>query len=166
MSSARRYLDVVDSVATARANAQSARTARSAVQFAQIAQIAHAQGLGSMFALLQSRCPNKIDHGDWQQAVKDGSHFLARWGVQAARFGWTARDLFGLHAVSDNPSQNYRRLSRYDETGLIWLLRGRPVVMLADATAAIENPSGAITIYRKHRKPPLGSAGRVLDDFR
>src|SRR5262249_44217882 len=38
---------------------------------------------------------------------------------------------------------SYRRLSRYDETGLIWLLQGRPVVMLTAATAAIENPTGA-----------------------
>jgi hypothetical protein len=166
MSSARRYLDVVDSVATARANAQSARTAQSAVQFAQITQNAHAQGLGSVFALLQSRCPDKIDHGAWQQAVEDGSRFLARWGAQADGLGWTAQDLFGLHAVPDNPSQNYRRLSRYDQTGLIWLLLGRSVVMLTDATAAIENPSGAVTIYYKRSKPSLGSVGDRLDDFR
>jgi len=163
MSSARRYLDVVDSVAKARANAQ---TAQSAVQFAQIAQNAHAQRLGSVFALLQSRCPDRIDHGDWQQAVKDGSCFLARWGMQADGLGWTAPDLFGLHVVPDNPSQNYRRLSRYDETGLIWLLRGRPVVALTAATAAIEGPSGTVTIYRKHSRPSLGLAGDTLDDFR
>ena len=35
-------------------------------------------------------------------------------GAEALR--WTARDLFGLHAVPDNPAPNYRRLSRYDET--------------------------------------------------
>jgi hypothetical protein len=152
MSSARRYLDVIDSVATARANAQSARSAQSAAQFAQIAQNAHAQGLGPVFALLLSRCPHHIDHRDWQRAVKDGSRFLARWGEQADGLGWSARDLFGLHAAPANPPQNYRRLSRYDETGLIWLLRGRPVVMLTDATAVLENPSGAVTVYRKQPK--------------
>jgi hypothetical protein len=51
------------------------------------------------------------------------------------------------------------RLSRYDETGLIWLLRGRPVVALAERTAAIENPTDAITVYRKNNKPTLGPVG-------
>ena len=36
------------------------------------------------------------------------------------------------------PAPSYRRLSRYDQTGLIWLLRGRPVVAMTDSTAAIE----------------------------
>jgi hypothetical protein len=60
---------------------------------------------------------------------------------------------------------NYRRLSRYDETGLIWLLRGRPVVALSDATAAIEQSTGAVTIYRKNNKPALGPVGDSLDDI-
>jgi hypothetical protein len=48
--------------------------------------------------------------------------------------------------------QTIRRLSRYDPTGLIWLLRGRPVVAPTTATAAIENPTGAVTIYgRQYR---------------
>jgi hypothetical protein len=117
-----------------------------------------------VFAVLLSRCPRFIDHGDWQQAVKDGDRFLARWGEQADGLGWLARDLFGLHTAPANPPQNYRRLSRYDETGLIWLLRGRPVVMLTDATAVIENPSGAVTVYRKERKR-LGQMADTLDAF-
>jgi hypothetical protein len=35
------------------------------------------------------------------------------------------------------------RLSRYDETGLIWLLEGRKVLALTAETAAIHNPSGS-----------------------
>jgi hypothetical protein len=54
--------------------------------------------------------------------------------------------LFGLPRIPEKPAPNYRRLSRYDETRLIWLLKGRPVVALTEATAAIENPTGAITI--------------------
>jgi hypothetical protein len=60
-------------------------------------------------------------------------------------------------------STSYSRLSRYDETGLIWLLCGREVVALTEATAAIQNPTGAITIYRRHNKPALG--GDSLDDL-
>ena len=70
-----------------------------------------------------------------------------------------------MYRIPKKPAPNYRRLSRYDETGLVWLLRGRPVVALSDATAAIEHPTGAITIYRKHDKPPLGPLGDSLDDI-
>jgi hypothetical protein len=68
---------------------------------------------------------------------------------------WSAQDLFGLAAVPERPSPNYRRLSRYDQTGLIWLLQGRPVVTLTQTTAAIANSTSAITIYRKHNKLAL-----------
>ena len=36
---------------------------------------------------------------------------------------------------------------------------------LSDATAAIEQPAGAVTMYRKHVKPPLGPLGDSLDDI-
>ena len=111
------------------------------------------------------RCPDYIDTADWQQAIVDGRRFLGRWGEQAASLGWTARDLFGLPRIPEKPAPNYPRLSRYDETGLIWLLRGRPVVALSDATAAIEQPTGAVTIYRKNNKPALGPVGDSLDDI-
>jgi hypothetical protein len=105
---------------------------------------------GRVFEALEARCPDHIEPGRWQRAVEDGRRFLARWGEQAAALGWTTQDLFGLHNVPDAPTPSYRRLSRYDETGLIWLLRGRPVVALTDSAAAIENRTGAITIYRRH----------------
>jgi hypothetical protein len=71
-----------------------------------------------------------------------------------AALKWTELDLFGLHRVPKNPTPSYRRLSRYDETGLVWLLWGRPVVALTEATAAIEHKTGVITIYRKNQKQP------------
>ena len=101
------------------------------------------------FAALERQCPDHVGPDEWQQAIEDGRRFLARWGEQAAALGWTTQDLFGLHTVPDAPTPSYRRLSRYDETGLIWLLRGRPVVALTMGTAAIENPTGAITLYRQ-----------------
>jgi hypothetical protein len=116
-------------------------------------------------AALERRCPDHIDAVDWQQAIEDGRRFLGRWGEQAATLGWTARDLFGLHRIPEKPAPNYRRLARYDATGLIWLLRGWPVVALTNATAAIEQPTGAITIYRRHDKPAVGPVGDSLDDL-
>jgi hypothetical protein len=117
------------------------------------------------FQELERRCPEHVEVADWQRAVEDGRRFLGRWGEQAEALGWTPRDLFGLHKPPENPHPSYRRLARYDETGLIWLLRGRPVVALSTDTAAIQKPAGAITVYRKHNKPALGPVGDTLDDL-
>jgi hypothetical protein len=75
-------------------------------------------------------------------------------------------DVAGALAVPDQPGPSYRRLSRYDETGLIWLLRGRPVLALTASTAAIESPTGTVTVYRRCNKPALGAVGDSLDDLK
>ena len=59
---------------------------------------------------------------------------------------------------------SYSRLSRYDETGLICPLRGRPVVALMETEAAIQRATAVLT-YRKLRKPTLGPVGNSLDDW-
>jgi hypothetical protein len=89
---------------------------------------------------------------------------FSEYGARRLRLGWTSRDLFGLHQVPDKPAPDYRRLIRYDETGLIWLLQGRPVVALTANIAAIENPTGAVTVYYKIDKSVLGLLGDNLDD--
>src|SRR5262249_20104434 len=116
-------------------------------------------------AALERRCPDHIDTADWRQAVADGCRFLAQWGEQAAALGWTARGLFGLAPVPKKPAPNYRRLSRYDQTGLIWLLQGPAAAALPDAPPSIKNPTGSVTIYRRHDKPALGPVGDSRDDF-
>jgi hypothetical protein len=120
---------------------------------------------GRILQELERCCPACIDFADWKWSVADGRVFLALWGEQAEALGWTGRDLFGLAAVPERPVANYRRLSRYDLTGLVWFLKGRPVVALTDATAAIQSPSGAILTYRRNRKPALGPLGDSLDDW-
>ena len=115
-----------------------------------------------VFEILQSRCPNWVPVDRWQQCVEDGKRFLAQWGGLAEVSGWTTRDLFGLASVPDNPHPSYCRLSRYDETGLIWLLRGRAVLALTESTAAIDSPTGTVTVYRK---PEVGRPGDSLDDL-
>ena len=119
----------------------------------------------SVYSALESGCPALVPVDRWQLAVEDGRRFLARWDEQAEALGWTTRDLFGLPALPAKPHPSYNRLSRYDETGLIWLLQGRPVVALTEATAAIQSSTGAITIYRRHNKPALGPPGDSLDDL-
>jgi len=183
MSSAHRYLDVLDRVADAHANAKSAKSAKSAprtnpeaAQNSQVSQNSHAQGpaskrgseqnpYGSTIATLEARCPDLVPVDRWQQAVADGRTFLARWGDQAHALGWTAKDLFGLLTVPEHAKLSFNRLSRYDETGLIWLLNGRRVVALTEATAAIHGPTGAVTVYRRDNMPALGPRGDSLDDL-
>jgi Protein of unknown function (DUF3987) len=106
---------------------------------------------------------------DWVEIPNVWGAFIGRPGMlgeQAEAMGWTSRDLFGLHPPPDNPAPSYRRLSRYDHTGLIWLLAGRPVVALTEATAAIQNPTGNVTVYRRFNKPALGPVGDSLDYFK
>ena len=70
------------------------------------------------------------------------------WCQQAEALGWAPADLFGLHTPPEKPAPKYRRLSRYDQTGLIWLLHGRPVIALTQTAATILAPSGASLMYR------------------
>jgi hypothetical protein len=114
---------------------------------------------------LEARCPDLVPFDRWKLAVEDARTLLARWGEQAESLGWTARDLFGLHEPPAKPHPSYSRLSRYDETGLVWLLCGRSVVALTVATAAIEGSTGALLLYRKNSKPGLGPVGDSLDEF-
>ena len=103
----------------------------------------------------------------WQQAVEDSRSFLHKWGEQAELLDWDSRDLFGLDIPPADPHPSYSRLSRYDNTGLCWLLQGKEVIAMTADTATIRNPStGAITIYRRFNKPALGPVGDSLDDFK
>jgi hypothetical protein len=105
------------------------------------------------FDALERRCPEYVDHERWQQAVADGRRFVTQFGEQAEALGWASADLFGLHAPPEKPAPNYRRLSRYDQTGLIWLLRGRPVIVLTATEAVMRCHTGASLTYRRRTEP-------------
>lgn len=120
---------------------------------------------GRTFRELERRCPAHIEPTDWQQAVEDGRLFLATWGEKAEALGWTSAELFGLHTPPERPAVTYCRLSRYDCTGLIWLLQDRPVIALTTDTAAIQTASGRALTYRKHNKPALSAIGDSVDGF-
>jgi len=115
--------------------------------------------------VLEAVCPDLVQVDRWQQAVEDGRAFLAKWSAQAEALGWTSRDLFGLMPVPEDAKPSFQRLARYDHTGLLWLLQGRPIVALTEATAAIQNATGHITVYRKNNKPALGPAGDDVSDI-
>jgi hypothetical protein len=92
---------------------------------------------------LAANQPQHLNSNEWLWAVEDGRHFLGEWGGEAARLSWTANDLFGLPPIPEKPAPNYRRLSRYDLTGLVWMLRGRQVVALSADRAVIATPREA-----------------------
>lgn len=129
----------------------------------EILELLRSNPYGEVVAKLRSKCPARIDPDRWEQAIRDADSFLSQWGAQALALGWTADELFELHTPPKQPRPNYSRLSRYDETGLIWLLRGRLVVVLTETTAAIQTDTGNL-IYRKLNKPALGPLGDSLDD--
>jgi hypothetical protein len=118
----------------------------------------------SGLAALRATCPAYVPEDWWRQAISDATSFVCAWGGQAQALGWTARELFGLHTPPERPLASYRRLARYDETGLIWLLRGRPVIALTETVAAIQGATAVLT-YRKLNKPALGPPGDSLDDM-
>lgn len=117
------------------------------------------------FAALECRRPDYVELERWQQCLADTRQFLRNWGRQADALGWTATDLLGLHQPPLKPHPSYQRLSRYDETGLLWLLQGRLVVALTETTAAIQVRGGVPIIYRRHNKPALGPVGDSLKDL-
>lgn len=86
----------------------------------------------------------------WQRFVNDAGLFLDRWAAYAAALGWTPHDLFGCDR--DRP------FSRIDQAGLLWLLNGDRLVMLAEDAATIETRTGARQTWR--RKP--SESGWVL----
>lgn len=146
----------VDLIATARANRESLRA---------LLLTKPGHRYSGVFSALRARCPAYVETDRWRQAVEDARHFLATWGEQAGALSWTNRELFGLHTPPERPAASYQRLSRYDETGLVWLLQGSLVAALTTETAAIHTAGGGILTYRKYNKPALGPVGDSLDDF-
>jgi hypothetical protein len=124
-----------------------------------------ADSFASALAILRRYRPAYVLEADWQQMIDDAEVFVATWGHKAETLDWSVDDLFGLHEPPARPHPSYRRLSRYDCAGLIWLLQGRPVIAVTDKEALILARSGATVTYRKHNKPAFGPLGDCLDDM-
>jgi len=108
----------------------------------------------SAVAALRAKCPAYVPNERWHEAIADATAFISKWDAQAQAFGWGELELFGLHPVPERPAANYDRLARLDDTGLIWLLRGRPVI--AATEAVMRCPSGAMLTYRRQNEPTPG----------
>jgi hypothetical protein len=97
------------------------------------------------------RPPKDVPPKRWLQFINHIGWFLdSPFCAVAAALGWTAFDLFG--ADRDRP------FARIDYAGLLWLLNGNRLAMLAENTATIETRTGARQTYRLKPSAP----GRVL----
>lgn len=74
-------------------------------------------------------------------------------------------DLFGLHAPPEKAHPSYARLSRYNSTGLLWLLHGQRVIAMTATSATLTTATGGTVVYRRMNKPGYGPLGDSLDDF-
>jgi hypothetical protein len=79
----------------------------------------------------------------WSQFVRDARRFLAEWGAEAARLGWSAEDIFGVHPLAPE--------ARYDVMGILPLIRGNEVVAISEHRAIICTPGGGHMTYYRHR---------------
>lgn len=93
--------------------------------------------------LKRMQAPEWAGADRWSQVVEDADSFLSNWDRAACDLGWTALDLFGVHAVAPG--------CRYDVMGLLMLLGGGIVFALTQQTAAFRRLSGSTLTYR--RKP-------------
>jgi hypothetical protein len=124
----------------------------------EVQKVAETEGDGnatpyaSALAAFRAKYPAHVPEDRWRQAITDATAFATEWGGEAQTFGWTERELFGLHPAPEQPAANYDRLARLDDMGLFWLLRGRPVVALTATEASYRCPSGATLTYRRERR--------------
>jgi hypothetical protein len=81
----------------------------------------------------------------WADLIEDGRRFLERWGADAARLGWTAVDLFGVHPVQP--------WARYDCMGLVPLIWAGEVVALDATRATIQMVTGGPITYLRKARP-------------
>jgi hypothetical protein len=95
-------------------------------------------------ALLKSNEPKLgMSPLHWAQFVRDARRFLAEWGAEAARLGWSAEDIFGVHPLAPE--------ARYDVMGIVPLIRGNEVVAISEQRATIRTPGGGHMTYYRHR---------------
>jgi hypothetical protein len=81
----------------------------------------------------------------WRQLIEDGGRFLDRWANEAARLGWSALDVFGVHPVA--PSATYAAI------GLVPLIKGGDVVAIRSDHATVRTPGGTLLTYLRRPQP-------------
>jgi hypothetical protein len=88
--------------------------------------------------------PDAIQPCRWWQMIDDAGRFLRVWGEQAAGFGWSDLDLFGV-------SPGFAR--RLDRDGLLYALEGRVVLAMTADAATIDSRGGKSTRHYRRDRP-------------
>jgi hypothetical protein len=94
-----------------------------------------------------ARPANGFTERQWRQLIDDGGKFLDRWASAAAKAGWIATDVFGVHPLAPN--------ANYSLSGLVPLIDGGEVVWLSTGHATIRTRRGSELSYL--RREMLGS---------
>ena len=77
----------------------------------------------------------------WRAIVKDGGRLLEEWAPEAARLGWQATELFGVHPLAP--------AARFDAMGLVLIISGGEVVSIDERSATIRSPGGQLLVYMR-----------------
>ena len=78
---------------------------------------------------------------EWRQLQTDANAFLAAWGAQAHRLGWTTLELFGCHSRAPR--------ARYDAMGLVLILGSRSVMAMDEGMARIAIRKGVTHSHQR-----------------
>lgn len=82
----------------------------------------------------------------WERLVRAAGKFVARWGADAARLGWSTLDVFGAHQGAP--------ASRFDAMGLVLLLNRCEVVGIDQDGADVVTVTDARQRFRRRPLPP------------
>ena len=91
----------------------------------------------------------------WRQLIEDGGRFLDRWASEAARRGWSALDVFGVHPVAPSAT--------YDAIGLVPLIRGGDVVAIGSDHATVRTQEGTLLTYLRRPQPGAIAVWKLVD---
>lgn len=91
----------------------------------------------------------------WRQLIEDGGRFLDRWASEAARLGWSALDVFGVHPAA--PSTTYAAI------GLVPLIRGGDVVTIRSDRATVRTQGGTLLTYLRRPQPGAIAVWKLVD---
>ena len=91
----------------------------------------------------------------WRELIEDGGRFLDRWANDAARLGWTALDVFGVHPAAPSTT--------YDAIGLVPLIRGGDVVAIGSDRATIRTQGGTLLTYLRRPQPGAIAVWELVD---
>jgi hypothetical protein len=99
--------------------------------------------------------PSGFSYDAWCQLIDDGGQFLDRWGMKAARLGWSALDVFGVHPAAPSTT--------YDAIGLVPFIRGGDVVAIGSDRATIRTQGGTLLTYLRRPQPGPIAVWELID---